>query len=377
MRLYRRIGGAGPGERNEYVEQTVSVPDSLEELLTTEWLSAALGRRYPGIKVTDVTPGPVISRVSTNARFTIQCEGGVPEGLSPNLCAKGYFGETGRQYRSAGTSEALFYRDLVDSIPVRTLRSVYADVDPSTGHGVVLTEDVAVHGATFLDGREPYSREQTAASLEQYAILHGTTWNSPAVGDADWLGPRIASSAQARGVKEIRGNFDGPIGAGVPDAVRHADRLMEAYLAIPGYTEQLDHWNLLLGDAHIGNLILDAAGRPWLVDWQLVQRGPWFLDVGYHIASALTIEDRRRYETELVEGYLDRLVEAGGQRPSDEEVRIGLCHGMVYGFFLWGITLKVDPAITAVRLERLGTAVADHDAFTVVLDQPRRAGGGR
>ncbi|MDA8046300.1 MAG: phosphotransferase [Actinomycetota bacterium] len=359
------------------MEQTVSVPDSLEELLTPEWLSAALGVRYPGIKVSAVRPGPVISRVSTNARFEIDCEGGLPEGLSPNLCAKGYFGETGRQYRSAGTSEALFYRDLVGSIPIRTLRSVYADVDPATGHGVVLTEDVAVEGAVFLDGRERYSPEQTAASLEQYAALHGSTWNSPAVGRAEWLGPRIASSATTRGVKEIRGNFEGPIGAGVPDAARDAARLMEAFTAIPRYTESLDHWSLLLGDAHIGNLILDAEGRPWLVDWQLVQRGPWFLDVGYHIASALTVEDRRRHEQDLVEQYLARLVEAGGERPSDEEIRIGLCCGIVYGFFLWGITLKVDPAITAVRLERLGAAVADHDAFSVVLDPEHRPGGGR
>ena len=36
---------------------------------------------------------------------------------------------------------------------------------------------------------------------------------------------------------------------------------------------------------------------------------------------------------------------------------------MVHGFYLWGITLKVDPRHTAVLLERLGTAVADHDAY--------------
>ncbi len=355
------------------MSQSVRVPDTLEELLTPQWLSEALGLRYPGIRVTAVTPGPVVERVSTNARFRIECEGGVPDGLSPHLCAKGYFGETGRQYRSAGVSEALFYRDLVSSIPVRTLRPVYADVDIATGHGVVLTEDVAVEGAVFLDGREPYSPEQAAASLEQYALLHGSTWNSTAVGEADWLGPRIASSAMTRGLVEIRGNFDGPIGAGVPDGARRAELLMESFLAIPSYTSQLDHWNLLLGDAHIGNLLLDAGGRPWLVDWQLVQRGPWFIDVGYHIASALSVEDRRRHEGDLVEGYLQALVRAGGERPSEEEVRIGLCCGMVYGFFLWGITLKVEPAITAVRLERLGGAVADHDALSVVLDAAGRA----
>ena len=39
---------------------------------------------------------------------------------------------------------------------------------------------------------------------------------------------------------------------------------------------------------------------------------------------------------------------------------------MVYGFFLWAITLKVAPQITTAMLERLGTAVADHDAYSVI-----------
>jgi hypothetical protein len=37
--------------------------------------------------------------------------------------------------------------------------------------------------------------------------------------------------------------------------------------------------------------------------------------------------------------------------------------GMVYGFFLWAITLKVAPAVTTVMLERLGNAVNDHRAY--------------
>ena len=37
---------------------------------------------------------------------------------------------------------------------------------------------------------------------------------------------------------------------------------------------------------------------------------------------------------------------------------------MVYGFFLWAITLKVAPPITTAMLERLGGAVSDHQAFS-------------
>jgi len=73
---------------------SISVPETLGELLTPEWLNGALSTRYPGVRVTDVTPGPIVERVSTNARFKI--EGDIPPELPPALCAKGYFSEAGR-----------------------------------------------------------------------------------------------------------------------------------------------------------------------------------------------------------------------------------------------------------------------------------------
>jgi hypothetical protein len=103
---------------------TLAVPDNLDEVLSTEWLTAALEQRFPGISVTRVTQGPVISRVSTNARFRIECADGVPDGLSPHLCVKGYFGQEAQGSRQAGIPEAYFYRDLADEIGVRTLRSL-------------------------------------------------------------------------------------------------------------------------------------------------------------------------------------------------------------------------------------------------------------
>lgn len=342
------------------------VPDTLEELLSPAWLTSALEPRFPGIEVTDVTPGPVISRVSTNARFRIDCDGGVPDGLAPDLCGKGYFTEVGRMFRHAGEPEACFYRDLAASTGMRTLQSVYADVDASTRHGVVITEDVVVQGATFLDARSNYTPDQTAQSLEELAKLHAATWGDPAFADAAWLDSRLVSYTVLRGIDDIRGNFDGPIGAGVPDEVRNAQRLMDSYRALAAAVPSATPWSVIHGDAHVGNVFVDVVGSPSFVDWQLVQRGPWYLDVGYHIASALTVEERRRTEHDLVRHYLDRLKAAGVDAPTWDDAWLGVRRGIVHGFYLWGITLKVDPAVTSTLLERLGTATADHDAFAAI-----------
>ena len=151
---------------------TVAVPDALDELLTPTWLNAALSSRFPGVNVTNVIPGPIVERVSTNARFRIECEPELPPGLSPTLCAKGYFSEPGRVSAQAGVPEACFYRDLAHDSRVRTLESVWADVDPATQHGVVITEDVIEAGGVFRDALTPCSAEQTADLLTVLARLH-------------------------------------------------------------------------------------------------------------------------------------------------------------------------------------------------------------
>jgi len=191
------------------------VPATLDEVLSLEWLTAALSPRFPGIAVTRVTRGPVVSRLSTNARFTIECAGGLPEGLVSTLCAKGYFTDKGRPVSFLGAREVNFYRDVAEATGVRTLRSVYADEDPQTRHNVVITEDVIASGGVFLDALSPYTPDQTAESLTQYAKLHGATWGKSRWAKAAWLDWPHAANRGFRGVDDIRVNFDGPIGAGV------------------------------------------------------------------------------------------------------------------------------------------------------------------
>jgi Phosphotransferase enzyme family len=344
----------------------VAVPDSLDRLLSPAWLTAALGTRFPGIEVMAVSRGPVINRVATNARFQIECAGGLPDGLSADLCAKGYYSAAGEAFRHAGEPEAGFYRDVAPRTGIRTLRCVYADVDPRTRHSVIVSEDVVAQGGTFLDALSTYTPDQAAESLGELAKLHAASWEDRALATVGWLASRLLMYLDRRGVDDIRGNFEGPIGAGVPAEMRDARRLLEMYQALARAVPGLRPWSVIHGDAHVGNLFLDRAGRPSFLDWQLAQRGPWYLDVGYHVASALTVPDRRRFERDLVRHYLDCLGAAGVDKPSWDDAWLGFRRGIVHGFFLWAITLKVDPAITSVLLERLGTAAADHDAFAAV-----------
>jgi hypothetical protein len=335
----------------------MSVPATLEEAVSPAWLSGVLGQ-----DVSAVTAGPVDERVSTNVPIRLD----LADGSTRELWIKGYFSTIGRRLRQAGVSEAMFYRELAGWVGVRTLQPAYAEVDPVTHANVVVTQDVLGEGATFLDSRSVYTADQVVSSLEQLAVLHSSTWLHPA-DTASWLAPRFASYTVARGATDISTNFDGPIGARVPEAVRDAHRLYGAYKVVAEDASKATPWCVIHGDPHIGNVFLDGEGRPCFVDWQLVQRGPWYLDVGYHLASSLTVEDRQRNEDDLVAHYLDRMAAAGVEVPSIGDAWRGLRRGFLHGFYLWAITLKVEPAITSELLERLGTAVDDHGALKEVL----------
>src|SRR6185436_436410 len=105
-----------------------------------------------------------------------------------------------------------------------------------------------------------------------------------------------------------------------------------AYCALGAETLDVSPWSVIHGDAHVGNLYLDAGGQPCFVDWQLVQRGPWYLDVGYHIASTLPVDVRRRTEDDLLRHYLDCLNSRGVDAPDGEAARQAIRGGILHGF---------------------------------------------
>ena len=353
------------------IEHPVTVPNTLDQALSPEWLTAALRTQFPGVAVRTVVPGPVVTRITTNARFTIHCGDAHPEGLYPHLCVKGYFSEAGRAARFVGEPEASFYRDLADVVKVRTLRSVWAGVEPHSRHGVVITEDVLAQGGMFLDGNKAFTPEQAAEILAELARLHAATWTHGRYASAAWLAPRLAKAVEVWGEAKtlaiMRANHEGENGRGIPMQLRDPERLLAQYRAVAAWlsSQMSSGWCVIHGDTHAGNTFLDGVGRPSLLDWQLVQRGMWYLDVGYHIASALTVEDRRRAESDLLRHYLHALGSHGVEPPSFQHAQTAICYGMIHGFYLWSITSLVQPAIIATLLHRLGTAVADHDAFSL------------
>jgi aminoglycoside phosphotransferase (APT) family kinase protein len=249
---------------------------------------------------------------------------------------------------------------------VRVPRCRYTASDPDTGHGLVVMDDVVAAGGRFLTALEPYSPEQARRSLDQLAALHAAHWDGAGTAGAPWLRHRLAELVEQplRTVAELQEQIDDERGDPLPAAVRDAGRIIGALGALVTSTAGRPA-TLVHGDAHAGNLYVQD-GATALVDWQLVQRAHWSIDVAYHVGAALSVDDRRAADRDLLDHYLDRLASLGVAAPDRETAWTAYRAGVAYGFYLWSITRKVDPAITHEFCRRLGTAVADLDSFALL-----------
>ena len=339
------------------------VPQTLVRALDPDWLTTALGPIANGARVTQVATVEVIRTMATKARFVAQFDGAPPGGEA--LCLKAFLDVDAETARGGAVSirEADFYAELAPQLSVRVPHCVAAIVNREAKLGIVIMRDLIRDGARFCTALEPLTRNEAAGSLEQLARLHA---NRDAFDSTPWVTRRIADLARGTYVPLplLQEMLDGRRGEGLPTRTRDATLLLTAMQALAERDARHPHV-LIHGDCHAGNLYQTQDG-PGLIDWQLLQRGSWALDVAYHISSVLSVDVAEKEERELLLHYLDEAHRLGGQvlalNAAWEEYRMAA----VYGYYLWAITRRVDPAIIDVFVHRLGSAVTRHESFQML-----------
>ncbi len=342
-------------------------PLDVERVLNTEWLSTALsqGRAPVGVRGFEVieTLGPSALKI----RLRLDLEPGSAPEVPAQICIKGVFDPALKGWLVSGAqkAEAWFYRDVAHTLSVRVPHCYYSGVDEETGAGHIIMEDLVPQGARFLSAMSPYTVQQAQESLDQLARLHGGTWNSDPTA-APWVNSKLAYffANPPMPPSILTEKMQGERGVMLPESVRNGERIYAAIDALARRDEGIDS-GFLHGDSHAGNVWEGSEGIG-LVDWQVLQRGNWSIDVAYHIAAALDVEDRRRHERTLLAHYLDRLAAHGGTPPAFDEAWQLYRAASPYGLLMWGITLRVESHIVNQFVTRLGTAAADHDAFKLL-----------
>jgi aminoglycoside phosphotransferase (APT) family kinase protein len=129
---------------------------------------------------------------------------------------------------------------------------------------------------------------------------------------------------------------------------------------------------LLHGDAHIGNTYVLPEDKVGFLDWQVVRGGNWSQDMGYFAMGALTLEDRRACEADLVEEHRRALGLPEGRRPGREEAWLRYRASPAYGLPIWLSTLGTDGfqthEVSATLVERYAAAFMELDSLGALSD---------
>jgi hypothetical protein len=384
-----RVVGASGSEKirgRHKVRRPAETPATVDQL-TEEWLTAALGAHVPGATVTAFRLGEGSDGTSSRRAITVEWnETGTAAGLptaiysksTPTLLNRLLIGTTG-----AAGAEALFYQDIRPHLDIGAPAGYHGSWEPRSCRSMVLTEDVATtRGATFADASRMYIDRSSAESMvTELARYHGRLWEDPRL-EGSW---NLLAANDWQRMFNARIGFDRGATVAmrmlreeVPDILQNRKKDIRTALMRSLEYNVDGPMTLLHQDVHPGNWFRLPDGSLNLYDWQGIGRGGWALDVSYALSAALTTDDRREWEHDLIELYVDRLAEFGGKPPTVDEAFLAYRQQMFRGFIYWTYTHlvgKISPlqpeAHVRTLVQRTGQAIVDLNSLRSLDRAPR------
>ncbi len=349
--------------------------------LTTEWLTAVLGRNTPAAVVTDFeVVGGSDGTSSRRALRVSYNSAGEAAGLPTRLFMKSAASFQSRLMLGLGgvtQCETIFYRDIRPELDrLRSPRAFHAAFDPRTYGSIVLMDDLSADGWTFPDPmQDSINRQDAEDMVDQMAYYHAAFWDDPRLNRQFTQLPTTEVFQQR--LNDVGLEKRARVGIERGRSVMPAALYRRKNEILPATMRALrlnsaGTLTVLHQDVHQGNWLRDPDGRMGLYDWQAVAKGEWALDFTYALANNLTTEDRRAWERELIERYLWRLGEEGVPRPPsfDEawlRYRQQPFHVVVFALFTIGagrLQPNMQPEDYMLRCwERIATFVDDHDSL--------------
>jgi len=307
-------------------ERAAAIPIH-REAITASWLGGLLANKYPGVEVETIDPVEFRSTHTSKLRLAVTYNAaGRAAGLPAHLCLKANF--TGRDNPlDICETEARFYHDLVIDRDVPTPICYYSDWDDDgSGQGLVVLEDLVELAGEFGNSYQRIGVDAVARALSDLAVLHGRYWDSPRLDAAAWLPTSMhtrGDSDQARVMWWlVEENMARDVIADrLPAwAVEDRQRFLRAYDLLNVYARaQAGPATVVHGDAYIGNTYLKPDGHRIWLDWQMVRKGHPWRDVSYFMLGALTVEQRRAHERDLLAHYRSDLLATGARDVPDPE----------------------------------------------------------
>lgn len=366
--LYERIAGT-------------TLPRSPAEI-TPDWLTAVLCSGIDGAAV--LSAESLAGSAGTTTRQVLQLahnQAGVAAGLPQRLFVKCASSLPQRLMLGLGglsQGEPRFYGTVRPLLEIEAPIAYFAAVDQRSWRSVLLLEDVVhTRQASFWTPETRITRDHMEALLSSMAVWHSRFWDGPILRSWHWL---RTPGDQLSVIDALLGLADRtPAGSerarGVIPPSLHSRRhdLHEAMRrSLTAASREVRTY--LHGDLHVANLYLTDAGPVGVCDWQVGLQGSWAHDYGYLMATALSTEDRRAWERELLAFYLERLEAGGGPRLSADAAWLAYRRALFYPYFAWVYTLgrsRLQPRfqpdeVSLAMIGRVAAAIDDLGALAAV-----------
>ncbi|MFM2100338.1 MAG: hypothetical protein RLZZ366_1877 [Pseudomonadota bacterium] len=349
------------------------------EAISDEWLTAVLCRDTPGALVTGHRLDAPDDGTNNRRRIFVEYNAAGSASELPNsIFCKATFGLANRQMlgHSGGVlCEVTFQNRARHLLDIEAPRPLLANYDPVSFASIIIFEDFG-QSATFCNEETKVDQGFARAQMDILARLHGRFFEAPELSTALAVLPtwyqRFHNLATFHLEESCAAGVDAAEDILPPELYARREELWPATLLS---LERLRELPLTLchGDVHLKNWYQCTDGTIGLGDWGVTHRGHWSRDLAYMLTTALTIADRRAWEGDLIAYYLDRLVSEGGPRVTMDDAMRAYRLSLPSAFAFWTLTLKPDPAFpnmqpaatAMVFIERIGQAMADHEAIDV------------
>lgn len=280
------------------------------------WLSAVLREGGVDAEVKSFTAKNVgTGQIGESVRFVLDYARETP-GAPRSIVGK--FPSPGDESRSAGVSlgnywrEVNFYKHLAASALISTPTCYFTDVDDAHEF-VLMMEDLGP--AEQGDQLKGVSLETAGIVLAEAAKLHASHWMDDGLNDYEWINntPKAARPISPELVAAIWQGFTQKYAERLTPEARHIGETMIAKFDLNRVKNDRPRC-LVHCDFRPDNMMFatPAGGKPITVlDWQSISYGTGATDVAYFLGGAITPDERRANEKQLLTRYLDGLKKLG------------------------------------------------------------------
>ena len=349
------------------------------EAITPEWMTEVLCRGTPGAAVISCSVGDRSDGSSNRARiFLTYNDAGTQAGLPTTVFCKSSVTLQNRVLLSnvgVAEGETNFFTKVRGRLEIEAPELYHAAYDPRTYAYIVVMKDIGAE-ADFCTHRSIIDREHADRMVDTLARLHSRFYQSPELGTEalpfktwpTWWADNLAATPSYGDA------CDTGFGAAqslIPERLfkRRAEIWPATQTCIARHSELPQM--LIHCDVHLANWYIAANGDMGLGDWHCTSIGHWSRDFAYATMTALTIEDRRRWEDDLLRLYLEKMAEYGAPKIDFDDAWINVRQQLPSALSFWTITLRpaegmpdMQPEDTSYEfVQRLATAMDDYDAL--------------